>query len=171
MATDSNYQYYVEGEDEKKFLEVLRTDLQVIQPGKIQVFNVASKFITKTRLLALKQGTTVVLVFDTDEVNEAILQQNIALIASMPNVSEVLTVLQVRNLEDELVRSCNIKKVEELVNARNKGEFKSRFINISNLAVVLKKNGFDPKKLWRKEADNLKKRVPNCGNKVIHISS
>lgn len=145
-----NVQYYVEGEDEKRFLEVLKTSLQVIVPGKIQVFNVANKQITKTRLLTLKKDTVVVLVFDTDTVNLEIIRSNIELIKSMPNVKEVLTILQVKNLEDELVRACKIKRVEELLGVKTLAEFKARFLKISNLDQVLIRNMFDIEKVWIK---------------------
>ena len=32
--------YYVEGDDEKKLLDVLKTDLRLIKPGKVQKLNV-----------------------------------------------------------------------------------------------------------------------------------
>ena len=35
-----NYQYYVEGEDEEKIVKVLKTELRLIEPGKIEKFNV-----------------------------------------------------------------------------------------------------------------------------------
>ncbi len=143
-------QYYVEGDDEKKFLQVLKTDLQVIRPGKIQVFNVANKIMTKTRLITLKKDTTIVVVFDTDAVNLEILNKNIEMMNHMPNVKSVLTVLQVQNLEDELTRCCRLKRAEELIGSRNKGEFKSRFLKISNLDRILIKNGFDIDRLWKK---------------------
>lgn len=35
-----NYQYYVEGEDEEKIVKVPKTELRLIEPGKIEKFNV-----------------------------------------------------------------------------------------------------------------------------------
>lgn len=37
---NKNYHYFVEGEDEKKLLSVLKTDMQLILPGKIEHFNI-----------------------------------------------------------------------------------------------------------------------------------
>ena len=62
-------QYYVEGEDEEKILSVLKTDLQLITPGKISKFNAVQNKVTKARLMNLRPDTTVVLVFDTDTDN------------------------------------------------------------------------------------------------------
>ena len=37
LALKSKYVlYYVEGDDEKKLLDILKTDLGVIKPGKVQ---------------------------------------------------------------------------------------------------------------------------------------
>ena len=70
-------QYYVEGEDEEKLVNVLKTQLGLIRPGKVQKLNVVEQEITNIRLRTLKQGTMVVLVFDTDTGNVDILKKNI----------------------------------------------------------------------------------------------
>lgn len=31
------FQYYVEGDDEKRLIEVLKTDMRLIIPGKVQI--------------------------------------------------------------------------------------------------------------------------------------
>lgn len=49
------YHYFVEGEDEEKIVKTLKTDLQMIAPGKIQRFNVIQEKLTKYRLLTLKK--------------------------------------------------------------------------------------------------------------------
>lgn len=154
-------QYYVEGECEKKLLQVLKTDLQIIHPGKIQVFNVANKLIKKTRLITLKEGTVIVLVFDTDTVNLEILQKNIKTISKMPNVKDVITVLQVNNLEDELTRCCNIRSAGDLLGVKGNNDFKNRFIKTTNLASILKSYNFDIKKIWTKNDPKLVSIVNN----------
>ena len=40
------YQYYVEGQDEEKIIQVLKTELQLIEPGKVEKFNVVSEKFT-----------------------------------------------------------------------------------------------------------------------------
>ena len=41
------YHYYVEGEDDKKIVNTLKTDFQIIEPGKVDVFNVVQNVLTK----------------------------------------------------------------------------------------------------------------------------
>lgn len=60
------FQYYVEGEDEEKLVNVLKSDMQCIEAGKVQVLNPVLEKITPLRLRTLKKNTTVILVFDTD---------------------------------------------------------------------------------------------------------
>ena len=60
------FQYYVEGEDEEKLVNVLKSDMQCIEAGKVQVLNPVLEKITPLRLRTLKKNTTVNLVFDTD---------------------------------------------------------------------------------------------------------
>ena len=60
------YQYYVEGQDEEKIIQVLKTELRLIEPGKVEKFNVVSEKFTELRIMQLKMGTVAVLVFDTD---------------------------------------------------------------------------------------------------------
>lgn len=43
MCQDEYYQYFVEGEDEEKLVKVLKTDMQLIAPGKVSCFNVVEK--------------------------------------------------------------------------------------------------------------------------------
>ena len=69
MGRNTIYHYFVEGEDEEKLIQVLKTDLRCIIPGKVQKFNVVDKKLNKARLMSLKMGTSVVLVFDTDTGN------------------------------------------------------------------------------------------------------
>lgn len=58
------YQYFVEGDDEKRLIEVLKTDMQLIQPGKIQVVNVVQEKLTDLKLRVLAEGT--ILIFEKD---------------------------------------------------------------------------------------------------------
>lgn len=60
------FQYYVEGEDEEKLVNVLKSDMQCIEAGKVQVLNPVLEKITPLRIRTLKKNTTVILVFDTD---------------------------------------------------------------------------------------------------------
>lgn len=113
MRKSGIYQYYVEGEDERSLLNTLKLDLRCIESGKIDKFNVIQSRFTTARMRTLKTGTTVVLVYDTDvEMNTKILDENIAFLKRQKGIKEVICIPQVRNLEDELVRACNIKNME-----------------------------------------------------------
>lgn len=124
MRKNKYYQYFVEGDDEEKLIKVLKTDMQLIVPGKVQKFNVVEQKLTKLRLMSLKSGTTVVLVFDTDTGKSSVLKENIAFLEKESAVAEVLCITQVKNLEDELKRSCNIKQIKELTGSKSNSDFK-----------------------------------------------
>ena len=125
----SNFvQYYVEGEDEEKLINVLKTELKAIRAGKVQKLNVVTQNLTNARLMTLRPGTMVVLVFDTDAGNIDILNRNLKALKKCPAVSEIVTIPQVPNLEQELVRSCGIKRATELLDSKSKKDFKSDFI-------------------------------------------
>ena len=140
--------YYVEGDDEKKLLDVLKTDLRLIKPGKIQKLNVTTQEITAARLRTLSRDTMVVLVFDTDAGNIEILKSNIKTLETCKAVSDIVIVPQVPNLEGELVRSCDIRNIKELLNSKTNGEFKSDIMSVSNLAKKIQDHKFDIQVFW-----------------------
>lgn len=105
---DKNYVYYVEGQCEEKLLKILKTDMRLIQPGKVIKRNVIQDKLRPAQLKTLKKGTTAVLVFDTDTDNTDILFENIELLKRETAISKVICITQVENLEDEIVRSCNV---------------------------------------------------------------
>lgn len=159
-------QYYVEGDDEKKLIDVLKTDLGVLKPGKVQKLNVVEQEITEVRLRTLKQSTMVVLVFDTDTGNVDILKKNIKTLEACSSVSEVVLIPQVTNLEAELVNSCNIRKIEELLNSRSKGDFKRDLINVTNLGKKLTEHQFDIKIFWSGDPASPYQDIENQAAKV-----
>ena len=148
---ENNIIYYVEGEDEKKLLNVLKTQLKLIKPGKVQRLNVINESITDVMLRTFKKDTWVVLVFDTDTNKTEALQKNIKKLNKCPFVSKVITIPQVRNLEDELIRSCKIKKITELLNSHSLSKFKRDLIHISNLDAKLVEHQFDMNNFWSQE--------------------
>lgn len=141
-------QYYVEGEDEQKLVNTLKTKLGVIRPGKVQKLNAVNQEITNMHLRTLSRGTMVVLVFDTDAGNVDILKKNVKTLSECSAVSEVVLIPQVGNLEEELVRSCNIKKIEELLNSKSRSGFKGDLLHISNLDKKLLEHEFDIRLFW-----------------------
>lgn len=159
-------QYYVEGEDEEKLINVLKTDLSAIRPGKVQKLNVVTNEIPNARLIPLHSGTMVVLVFDTDAGNINILNRNLEKLKKCPYVSEIVTIPQVLNLEQELVRSCNIKRAAELLGSKSTKDFKSDFIRVSNLADKLREHQFDIRRLWCGKPPSPYQSIENLSEKV-----
>lgn len=62
MKSRKYYHYFAEGQTDEKMLRVLKTDLQLIIPGKIQQFNVIEKRLSRSWLMTLRKGTIAVLV-------------------------------------------------------------------------------------------------------------
>ncbi|MDE7243744.1 MAG: hypothetical protein K2O18_07190 [Oscillospiraceae bacterium] len=163
----SNFvQYYVEGEDEEKLINILKTDLETIRPGKVQKLNVVEREFTQARLIALRPRTMVVLVFDTDTGHVNILNKNLEKLKRCSAVSEIVTIPQVLNLEDELVRSCSIKGIVELLDSKTKEEFKSDLIRVTNLAAKLREHQFDIDQFWGKRPNSPYQHVENMSYKV-----
>lgn len=166
----SNYvQYYVEGEDEEKLISILKSKLGVIRPGKVQKLNVVEHEITDARLRTLSRGTMVVLIFDTDTGHVDILNRNLKKLEACSSISEVVTIPQVPNLEGELVRSCNIRNIEALLNSKSRGEFKSDFIRASNLEKKLQEHQFDINLLWSRRPAPPYQDIENQSSKVKRI--
>lgn len=142
------YQYYVEGDDDRKIVNTLKTEFQTIQPGKVDVFNVVQNLLNKNRIQVLKKDTTVVLVFDTDTSSSEILKKNIEFLEKQKIIKDVICVPQVRNLEEELVRACDIKHVKELTGSKTDSEFKSDVLKMNNLKQKLEEKEFRLDEFW-----------------------
>lgn len=170
MKKSANVQYFVEGEDEKKLVNTLKNDLKVITPGKVQIINVIQNIVSDMILRTFKQGTIVVLIFDTDTNNTDILDKNITKLKKYRNVADVITIPQVKNLEDELIYSCNIRKITELLNSRSASNFKRDLIHITNLGSKLKEHSFDIKRFWSKKPKSPYKHIINNADTVKIIS-
>jgi 16S rRNA G966 N2-methylase RsmD len=114
----------------------------------------------------LRPETSVVLVFDTDTYSVKVLEENIEILKKTSAVQSIICVTQVMNLEDELIRSCDIKNIRELTGSKNDSEYKHDLLKASNLAALLKKHGFDIKKFWIKEATGIFVEFKNESNLV-----
>ena len=158
--------YYVEGEDEVKLIDVLKSDLRVIKAGKVQKLNVLQREITTARLRTIKPATMVVLVFDTDTNNLDILKENLKILESCTSVSEIVTIPQFHNLEEELIRSCNIKNITQLLNSKSRTEFKTDLIRVSNLDKKLKDHNFDITLFWNQKPQSPYDEIPNQSKKI-----
>ena len=108
--TSGIFQYYVEGDDEKRLIETLKTDLRLIIP---QILNVVQERLSDMNLRTLQAGTILVFVFDTDVGDPAILNENITKAKQSSNIKDVYCVPQVKNIEDELVRAMGLRNIED----------------------------------------------------------
>ena len=154
-------QYYVEGDNEEKLINTLKSKLCVNIPGKVQKFNVIEREITDARLRTLAPKTIVVLVFDTDTGQRAILDRNIKKLKSCSSVSDVIMVPQVPNLEGELIRCCSIKNITELLNCKSIDDFKRDFNKVTNLDQKLLDHSFDISLIWSKSPPPPYQNIPN----------
>lgn len=141
--------YFVEGQCEKALVNELKNKPQLIHSGSIQIVNVVENLISKSMLAKLDGQSHVVFIFDTDTKNEDILQKNISAVKKYVPRVKLSLIPQIENLEDELVYSCNIKRIEDFLSkAKTVKDFKHEFTRVSNLRSTLEKNKFDITKIW-----------------------
>ena len=148
-------QYYVEGECEKKLIKTLIAQNLVI-PGQIDVLNPVQEHIKSTHLRKLPSKTTVILIFDTDISNTDILTANLRFLSSFTNIREIITIPQVRNLEEELVRCTDIpdlRRIRDLINCEHSSTFKTAFIEEKRLYEKLQAHHFSLELLWSETPD------------------
>ena len=140
--------YLVEGECEAALIRAIKNEY--IYSGKVLVFNPWTKRagnLTRN----IKKNTICILIFDTDEYKKGKdkgnqLKENLKILEKYSK--EIIVICQNDTLEDELVKSCSIKKIEEFLNIKSINEHKKKFIKINNLLSKLKENNFDIKKIW-----------------------
>lgn len=155
MKKNANYHYYVEGEDEKRLLDALKSELKCIESGKVEKFNVIQNRFTAARLRPLKYGVIIVLIYDTDvETNLEILKNNLIFLKKQSGIKDIVCIPQVKSLEDELRRSCKIKCIGELTNSNTTADYKRDLISCTNLGTRLKRCNFDISKMWKKLPTN-----------------
>lgn len=159
-------QYYAEGPDDKKVIDTLKTKMRLVKPGKVDVLNVVTERITDLRLRNLSPGTMVVLVFDVDAGSRDILNANIQKLENCQAVTEVVTIPQVPKLEIELVRSCDIRQIKELLNSRSNDDFKRDVMRVTNLDTKLREHQFDIDHFWSATPTPPYQDIPNQAAKV-----
>ena len=160
-------QYYVEGHDDKKIVDTLKTKMGLVKTGKVDVLNVVTEKITDLRLRTLSPGTMVVLVFDTDAGSRDILSKNISKLKNCKAVTEIITIPQVPNLEMELIRSCDIRQIKDLLNSRTNDDFKSDVLRVTNLDAKLREHKFNIDCFWSSIPTQPYQDIPNEAEKVI----
>lgn len=80
-------------------------------------------------------------------------------------VKEVICITQVKNLEDELLRSCDVKQIKELTGSKSNSNYKRDMLNDSNFAKKLQKHKFDMSK-FRNTVDASYKDIGNDAYKI-----
>ena len=145
---NNNCIYFVEGSCEKVLIDALKEKPTLIVPGRTKVFNAISNELTRSMLVTIQSGTTVVFVFDTDvEITER-LKKNIKLVSTYCTGAKVVCLPQVLNLEDELVRCTDVSKAMELTGSKTLKDFKRDFCAMTNCRAVLTRHQLDVLKLW-----------------------
>ncbi len=145
--------YLVEGECEEKLLKALKGKPALIEPGVVKKFNVVQNEIPTSKLMSFDPSSRVVLVFDTDKEETVHLKKNIELLKNMCSNVEVLTVTQVLNFEDEIVRSTDIDNAQDITKSETVSDMK-RAVNRmkeNEFRLALKRHKFDISKLWVKK--------------------
>lgn len=64
-------------------------------------------------------------------------------------MQNVIVICQYENIEDEIIKSTNIRKIEELLGSKSKSEAKSDLRTEKNLMKKLLNKKFDFNKFWQ----------------------
>ena len=148
MTGNRKYQYLVEGETEKKLLTELKKEGGFILSGAVNHFNVVEHRLTNAMVANISSNTVVILVFDTDKKKTDILKENISKLKKSRNVKDIWCVMQVENLEDELIRSTDVRRIRDLLGCRSDSDFKRDLIKEKRLIAKLREHHFEIDKMW-----------------------
>ena len=144
----NRYLYLVEGDDELALIKALKESPAMIRQGRVTKFDPTKDKLTPNRMINISPNMVVVFIFDTDINNSNILKFNIDMLKKYVSGVKIILVPQVLNIEDELERSTNIRKAQELTNSKSLSNFKTDFASATNLRLLLMKHQFDINKLW-----------------------
>ena len=161
--------YFVEGECEKQLINALKISSEILTPGKVKVYNVKQNLIPKSQLLAIQPRTKVALVFDTDVEDRKALDKNIEMLRKYCSNVTVIIMMQVLDLEDEIVRSTDVSKAQELTKSRSVSNFKTDFcrMKVSDCRNLLERHQFDIMKMWTTEPPTAFIGLQQDADKVI----
>lgn len=143
-----NCVYFCEGPCEEALIKALQKEPALVAAGRPRTFNVIQNVIPNSILLQIKQGTTVVFVFDTDKEITDKLQKSMEQVKKHCPQSKIVFLVQVKDLEDELVRSTDVKKVTDLTQSQSVSNFKTAFCKTKDLRELLERHQIDVGKLW-----------------------
>ncbi len=146
--------YLAEGECEEKLIKALKEKPSLLLPGKVKRFNVIQDELKTNHLVTFSPGSLVILVFDTDNEVTDHLKKNIAALRSRCSGVKVMTIAQVLNFEDEIVRCTDVDKAPELTKSKSVSEFKTAVHKMKEAEFrrALERHKFDLSKLWTQPA-------------------
>lgn len=148
MANMEKVMYFVEGECEQKLIDALKENPPKVKPGKVKKVNVIQNELSKSHLVSIQTGTTVVLVFDTDVPKTECLKKNIKLLETKCTKVKIVCLAQVLNLEDELERCTDVTRARDLTHSKSDGHFKRDFCATTNTRKLLEQHDLQVAKLW-----------------------
>ncbi len=147
------YHYFVEGECEEKLINSYKLPpYSSFKPGKVEVFNFVLKRISNQRLLSLNKNTIIILVYDVDVLKTDILEENLKKLDDFG--FKVYHVQSIKNFEDEIVYSTDLKNINDMYHTQGREEFKSHFIHQDKLPIRLDKENFKIDKFWSRVNKN-----------------
>lgn len=163
--------YYVEGPCEQQLIAALKETPGKLIPGKVKVFNVVQNLIPKSQMLSIQAGTTVVLVFDTDVSQTSNLKKNLELLSRYCGKLKIVFLPQVLNLEEELVRCTDVKKITELTKSGSVKNFKTDFCKMrtKDCRIMLDRHKLEYARLWMTRCLGVFDFVENNGTQVKTI--
>lgn len=165
MKKNNIYLYIVEGDCEEHALTFLKNNY--VQSGKVLRLNPLQKEISQMILRNLKENTIAILIFDTDTLDGTeVLEKNKKILKRSKQIKDIILVPQVKNFEEELIRACNIKKIEEFTKSKSKKDFKRDFLSNKNLPNLFQKNNFNISKFWIGTPTGLYKNLENQSFKI-----
>ncbi len=160
--------YYVEGKCEEQLINALKREPRLLKPGKVNVFNIIQEEIPRREVNMIKAGTMVVFVFDTDVEKTDILQKNIGYVKKYAANIKIVLIAQVLNFEDEIERSTDVRKAQEITKSHSVSDFKSSFckMKVEECRNALKRHHFDVSVLWTKTPPDIFSFVQQGGDYI-----
>ncbi len=155
------YVYLVEGQDEEHLIRLLKESNLIIN-GKVYVKNLIQEYISNVFLTRYKKNVVFILVYDTDVEKLDIFDLNINKLNAV--AKKIYHIQQVKNLEDELLRSTKAKQVKEITKSKSNTDYKTDFkkIKFGSLMDV----GFDINLLWSCSPENKFSKYNQNSNQI-----
>ena len=121
--------------------------------------------------VVIQPRTKVGLVFDTDVEDRKALDKNIEMLRKYCSNVTVINMMQVLDFEDEIVRSTDVNKAQELTKSRSVSNFKTDFcrMKVNDCRSLLERHQLDIVKMWTTEPPETFKDLEQDVAKVLVI--